>query len=59
MQITGAIYRSPVYNVVELPAEFSAPNGDRLEVTVALLSYDCCKGLLDCTLNLYVIDVSI
>ena len=53
MQITGAIYRSPVYNVVELPAEFSAPNGGRLEVTVALLSYDCCKGLLDCTLNLY------
>ena len=52
MQITGAIYHSPVHYVGGLPAEFSAPNGGGLEVTAALLPYDCCKGLLDCMVNL-------
>ena len=52
-QITGAVYRSSVYNVCgdSLPAEQSILNGGRLEVAAAPLSYGCCKSLLHCTLN--------
>ena len=53
MEITGAIYHRPVHNVCggSLAAEFSILNVGRLEVAAAPLSYGCCKGLLNCTLN--------
>ena len=51
--ITGALYCTPVYNMCggSLTAELSIFDRGRLEVTAALLSYGCCKGLLDCTVN--------
>ena len=53
MQIAGAIYHSPVHNMCGcgLAAEFSTPNGGRVEVAAAPLSYGCCKSLLDGTVD--------
>ena len=52
-KITGAVYRGPVHNMCggSLAAKFSILNVGRLEVTVAPLSYGCCKGLLNRTVN--------
>ena len=51
--ITGAIYHAPVYDMRGggLATEFSIFDSGRLEVAAALLSYGCCKRLLDCTVN--------
>ena len=46
-------YRGSVYDMCggRLTAELSIFDRGRLEVTATPLSYGCCKGLLDCTLN--------